>query len=141
MVLRPSHDEQERQHQQKDNRHRPERIHEGEHRRLPLHRTPQRDIRLRSRRRRVPAVLIIMLSEFRRKPCVCKFSMLTCSPSRCVWNCCRRNRNVVAAAIPKPPPRLRIRLNMLVALPISSFGMGSIVAVVSGTNSIASAAP
>ena len=48
---------------------------------------------------------------------------------------------MVAAAIPKLPPRLRIRLNMLVALPISSLGMGSMVAVVSGTNSIASAAP
>ncbi len=39
------------------------------------------------------------------------------------------------------PPRLRIRLNMLVALPISSLGMGSMVAVVSGTNSSASDAP
>ena len=44
-------------------------------------------------------------------------------------------------AIPMLPPMLRIRLNMLVALPISSLGMGSMVAVVSGTKSIASAVP
>ena len=43
--------------------------------------------------------------------------------------------------MPKLPPRLRIRLKMLVALPISSLGMGSMVAVVSGTNSSASDGP
>ena len=36
---------------------------------------------------------------------------------------------------------LRIRLKMLVALPIASRGIGSMVIVVSGTNSSASATP
>ena len=41
----------------------------------------------------------------------------------------------MAAAIPMLPPMLRIRLKMLVALPMFSRGIGSMVMVVSGTNS------
>ena len=38
--------------------------------------------------------------------------------------------------MPMLPPMLRIRLNRLVALPIRSRGIGSMLMVVSGTNSI-----
>ena len=55
--------------------------------------------------------------------------------------CCRRARSVVATAMPMLPPMLRIRLKMLVALPISSRGIGSMVIVVSGTNSSARPTP
>ena len=41
---------------------------------------------------------------------------------------------VVTLAIPMLAPMFRIRLNRLVALPISLLGMGSLVIVVSGTN-------
>ena len=44
-------------------------------------------------------------------------------------------------AMPMLPPRLRIRLNRLVALPIRSRGIGSMLIVVSGTNSTESPSP
>ena len=47
----------------------------------------------------------------------------------------------MATAMPRLPPMLRMRLKMLVALPIDSRGMGSMVIVVSGTKSRASEMP
>ena len=65
----------------------------------------------------------------------------TCAPKMCVYVWRRRATRVVTVAMPPLPPIFRIKLKILVALPIRSLGMGSIVAVVSGTNSSASEVP
>ena len=44
-------------------------------------------------------------------------------------------------AMPMLPPRFRIRLNRLVAFPIRSRGIGSMLIVVNGTNSAESPSP
>ena len=54
-----------------------------------------------------------------------------------VFACDRRASMVPVAAMPMLPPRFRIRLNRLVALPIRSGLIESIVTVVSGTKSSA----
>ena len=59
---------------------------------------------------------------------------VTCSPSRLNEVCWVRARSVVESAIPKLPPMFLMKLYKLVALPISSRGMESMVVVVSGTN-------
>ena len=47
----------------------------------------------------------------------------------------------MAAAIPMLPPMLRMRLKMLVALPMVSLGIGSMLMVVRGTKSSPSEMP
>jgi hypothetical protein len=47
--------------------------------------------------------------------------------------CARRESMVVESAMPTLPPMFRIRLKRLVALPIVSLGIGSMVMVVRGT--------
>ena len=66
---------------------------------------------------------------------------MTFAPSMFVvaWWC--RASIVPVVAMPMLPPMLRIRLNRLVALPIRSRGIGSIVTVVSGTKSSDMPAP
>ena len=59
---------------------------------------------------------------------------VTCAPRTAVIDCWRRASIVPVVAMPTLPPMLRIRLNRLVALPIRSRGIASIVTVVSGTN-------
>ena len=56
-----------------------------------------------------------------------------CSTRRLWWNWLRRDSRVVAVAMPKEPPRLRIRLKMPVALPIFSWEMRDMVRVVRAT--------
>ena len=58
-----------------------------------------------------------------------------------MYACCLRASSVPVTAMPTLPPRLRIRLNRLVALPIRSRGMGSMLIVVSGTKSADSPRP
>ena len=65
----------------------------------------------------------------------------TCAPRLLMNVCDVREIIVVATAIPMLPPIFRIRLNRLVALPISSLRIASMVIVVSGTNSIAMNSP
>ena len=65
----------------------------------------------------------------------------TCAPKTLKYSCCLRASSVPVVAMPMLPPRLRIRLNRLVAFPIRSRGIGSMLIVVSGTNSAESAEP
>lgn len=55
--------------------------------------------------------------------------------------CCFLASRVPVTAMPMLPPRLRIRLNRLVAFPMRSSGIGSMLIVVSGTNSADSPSP
>ena len=52
-----------------------------------------------------------------------------------MYACCFLASSVPVTAIPMLPPRFRIRLNRLVALPMRSRGIGSMLIVVSGTKS------
>ena len=58
-----------------------------------------------------------------------------------MYSCCLRARSVPVTAMPTLPPRFRIRLNRLVAFPIRSRGIGSMLIVVNGTNSAESPSP
>ena len=58
-------------------------------------------------------------------------STSTCAPRMLVWTCCCRARTVITTADADYP--MLMRLKMLVALPIDSRGIGSMVIVVSGT--------